>query len=323
MTAQTKAETLSLVSLKDNPAILSRPRAYYVDPSCIDRIVGWNPRFDFGDIDGLADSIRTQHGKDGYGLLMPLHVKAKPGGRFELVDGDRRLTAIELLMKKGVTFDIGVPVEIVDKNDTAADLLIRMMAANTSKPFQPLEEASAYKRMRDEGMTLKQICAAVGRKQVHVNATLALLDADESLVDAVKAGKLSKTDAKEIATAVRGDKQKQKELVAEAVAAQGDKGKQQKAKAAVHKARTEKAKAKGKVLKIRALSDVQLGELGTNVSGKVAELLAQIGKSLDTDMDQLLIKHAKEDAGYELAYTYGLLVALKIAAGAPTNSMYL
>jgi len=189
--------------------IVKRTNAYFIDPTMIVRREGWNPRFDFGDIKELAQSIRSN------GVLNPIRVK-RVGDKFELIDGDRRFTAIELLLKEGHAFEGGVSAIILDKAIADVDALIQMFEANTGKPFLPLEEAAAYQRMRDAGMTLKQICEKVGRAQVHVTKTLALLQADQSVKDAVADGSINSTLAKQIAVKAKGNKGKQKEMVEKA-----------------------------------------------------------------------------------------------------------
>lgn len=332
--------TATVAPTKNAPGIVLRTSAYRADPTTIARKPGWNPRFDFGEIEELAKSLKAN------GVLNPLRVKrlAKPasiresevnGGAldipavgdepafyFELIDGDRRLTAIEHLLKGGFKFDDGVPLIIVDKAQSDLDSLFQMFEANTGKNFLPLEEAAAYKRMRDgdpengvKGLTIKQICDRVSRKQVHVVATLALLEADDDVKDAIKDGSVNSTMAKKIAVAARGDKAKQKELVAAAKSAGKDKGKLAAVKRKVDDTRIAKATAKGKTLKMRALADDELSALGAGLAASMTVKLKEAGKPLTFDVREWVSKDDK----LALAFTFGALEALKAAAGVKTS----
>lgn len=307
---------------KSSPVgITKRSNAYFVDHTKIVRREGWNPRFDFGEIDQLATSLRAN------GMLNPIRVKrlAKPtetGAVFELIDGDRRLTALEHLAKKNpadfaMAFPEGIPAIIVDKAQDDVTSLIQMFEANSGKNFLPMEEADAYKRMREAGMTIKDICAATGRKSVHVTEILNLLKADESVQEAARSGKIGKTLAKQIATKAKGNAEKQRELVEAATKAGGDKGAKRKVKADLDKAHRETAKAKGKVLKIRALSDAQLSDIGKAMADHLAQHLEANDLPIDTD----LVGMIKADPKLVIAYCTGALDALKVAAGGDNDLM--
>lgn len=197
-------------------AVVKRSNAYYIDPKKIIRREGWNTRFDFGDIRKLADSIKHQKSLDKVGVLTPLRVFKLSDDSFQLRDGDRRLTAIELLMNEGVVFEEGVPVIIEPRGISDKDSLIRMFEANTGKPFLPLEEAAVFKRMRESGMSLKEICSVVQRSDTYVIETLSLLSADVSVKEALEEGKISATLAKSISSKKK-DKKEQKVLVTRAL----------------------------------------------------------------------------------------------------------
>ncbi len=319
-------DTATTPARKEAAGIIKRSSAYTADPRTIARKPGFNARYDMGEIEELAASIKAN------GLLLPLRImrldkpsilvvgedgvyalQSDPKGQylFVLIDGDRRLMAIELLLKKGHEFPEGIPVILADKGQSELTSLIQMFVTNTGKPFLPLEEASAYKRMQDGGMTVKQICEAVGRKQVHVTEILALVQADESVKEAVKSGAIGKTMAKQIATHAKGDKAKQAELVEAAKAAGQDKGKKNAVRVAIDDSRRAKAAKKGKILKMRALSDAELSIIGSKLAESMADRMREAGKPLDFD----LTSWVKSDDNLALAATFGALQALKAAAG--------
>lgn len=293
-----------------------RTNQFFLDPRKIDRRPGWNPRFEFGEIEELMKSIRFQKAQDGHGLLNDLRVKRKDNtDRFELVDGDRRLTAIERLMDEGVEWQFGVPVKVVAANSSEIQLLIQMFEANSGKPFLPMEEAVAYKRMREAGMTIQEICAAVQRKQVHVVNTLALVDASDEVKQAVVDNRVGSTLAKDIAVVARGDTQVQRELISEAVAAGKDKTALRKVKTKIEQVRREKASRSGRVLKVKPLTDEQLNELGAKVGERIAEKLQNAGFGTQA----ALLKKCSKDDQLAAAFTLGALEALKAAAGIKVN----
>jgi ParB/RepB/Spo0J family partition protein len=296
--------------------VLARPSGFQVDPTLITRREGWNPRFDFGDIEALAETIKYQKHlaggpAEGHGLLNDLRVRRTGPGAFQLIDGDRRLTAIEYLMKKGEVFAKGVPVKI-EADDDDLQALIRTFTANTGKPMLPLEEAEAFKRMRDAGMNFKAIEKATGRSDNVINDCLALLESDESVQEAVKTKKVTAGVAKKIAVYARGDKDAQRKLITEAKNA----GKDKKARAELDKKidaqRRTKAAKTGKVLKIRALSDSELSEIGSQVAQHLAVAMKD-AKVAGDGVD--LLAMVKKDDKLAMAFTLGALEALKVAAG--------
>lgn len=315
---------------KEAAGVLKRSSAYSIDARTITRRAGWNPRFDFGEIEGLATSLLAN------GMLNPIRVKRiaptvlddgkGPTGaqvfNFELIDGDRRLTAVELLIKQGkydAAFPQGIPAIIVDKAQEDKTSLIQMFEANSGKPFLPLEEAAAYKRMREEfKMTIKEICATVGRRATHVNEMLALLEADQEVQDAVQAGEIGKTEAKRIAKVAQGDKAKQRELaqVAKAANKKSGKGNKGAVRKAIDTAHREAAAKKGRKLKIRALSDGELAAIGSDLAEHLMKLMEAQDIPLETDIVAELVKN---DPELIVIYTAGALDALKVAAGGTNN----
>lgn len=305
-----------------NGIVTARLSSYnMVDPKAIIRKPGHNVRFDFGEIEQLAKSIKFQATECNVpgGLLNAILIKRISPDQFELVDGDRRLTAVELLLKwadegklDGYAFPAGIPARLADKSLDEITGLIQMFEANTGKSFLPLEEAAAYKKMRDAGLTIEKICQAVQRAHVHVVATLALLEADQSLQEAVKGKKITGTLAKDIATAARGNLAKQAELVNDAIAAGTDAKKKRVVVQKVRAARVAKAASKGKTLKMRALTDDQLSEIGA----KLAKHLQALIKECPTKVEpEELTELIKKDEMLAVAFTFGALQGLKAAAG--------
>lgn len=305
---------------KNAPGIVKRSTATFVDPRAIDRRPGFNPRFTFLEIQELAATIAAQ------GVLNPLRVRRNPqdATRWVLVDGDRRLQAIMLLLELGHQFPEGVPAIIVGKDQSEMqDLIQTFVASNHTKPWLAIEEAGAYQRLMAAGMTVAQISHDVGRSVQHIEYTVGLLSAAPEVQQAIADGTISATVGKEIALRVKGDTGKQAEIVAKAIeAGKGAKTpKDKKAVAAVVKAEVrevqqQRAAVKNRVLKIRALDDAQLSELGAKQAALLAPLLRELG--MDKDGEALLAA-IPLDGKMAAAFTMGTLMALKAAAGQKVN----
>lgn len=308
--------------------IVGKTTRYNIDPRKITFREGWNNRFDMGDIEALAAGIEATlartpdrpYATDMEVKRIPANdPRAQQGFNFEVITGHRRKLATDILLKKGVVFPEGVNAHLVDAKESDLDSTVRLFTENNQKPLLPLEEAAAFKRLRDGGMTILQIAKAVGKADTHVIDTLALLEADESVQEAVRSGKVGATIAKVIATTARGDKQAQKEMIEEAKAAKGKDSAAKAARARLGKRimDTKKAKAakKGKVLKIKALDPVALSELGAKVA-KMLEAKAKEAGWKDMTIEAMREAVAKDEKT-AAAFTFGALQALLVAAGQP------
>lgn len=310
---KTKAEVVqAAIALDKAPPDALRTR--FIDPKMIDIQEGWNARFDYGDVEELAASIKAQKALDGHGLINDIRVKEKADGRYALVDGERRLHSVLHLISQGEEFAFGIPAKVEAADAEDSDLLIKMFTANMGKAFLPIEEAHYYKRLRDQGLTIAQIEEKTGRSDNSIVGALALLEGDEDLYDAVLKGHVSGTLGKSIAVNVRGDKERQRELVAKAKAAKKDPKAMKAVKKEIDEARKAKFKKRtGKEAKGRfdQLTPQELAELGTQVGLLLKQRLDTEGMSLDADLTSWVASEPE----LQLAATFGALQALKAAAG--------
>jgi len=112
----------------------------------------------------LADSIKAQ------GLMQPILARAIPGGRFEIIAGERRWRASQLA---GLT---RVSVLVRDVPDEAA-LKMALIENIQRENLNPLEEAQGIHRLIQEfSMTHQTAAEAVGRSRVAVTNLLRLLN---------------------------------------------------------------------------------------------------------------------------------------------------
>ncbi|MEM9601530.1 MAG: ParB/RepB/Spo0J family partition protein [Pseudomonadota bacterium] len=139
----------------------------------------YQPRRQFDDeaLDELADSIRAQ------GLVQPIVVRAV-GDRYELVAGERRWRAAQ----RAGLHDMPALVRTLDDRAAAAIALIENIQR---KDLNPLEEASALKRLQqDFSLTHAEVAEAVGRSRAAVSNLLRLLDLHPEVKALVDSGRL-------------------------------------------------------------------------------------------------------------------------------------
>lgn len=177
---------------KTPAGVLSTKRYYEIDPSMVTVVEGWNARMDFGDIEDLANQIEAAGG-----IIEPIRVNRNKEGGFDIVAGERRFRALQILKERGKKFPL--PAIIADRSSSVVDKLVQMYQENGGKPFLPLEEAAFFLRLRkDHGMTLEQITKATGRSDVFVMDRLKLMEAAPEVQEMIKAGQLPVTVANDI-----------------------------------------------------------------------------------------------------------------------------
>lgn len=119
-----------------------------------------NIRADLGDLTELAASIKAN------GILQPLLVRPA-GDKFVLIDGHRRHAAGRLA---------GIAAAPVLLAQTRRDSTAVMLAAAMHKALELIEQARAFKSLRDAGMGTLDIAKATGYSANTVRHRLILLD---------------------------------------------------------------------------------------------------------------------------------------------------
>lgn len=131
----------------------------------------------------LMDSILT------YGIIQPLLVTQEEGqdGQpvYQLIAGERRLRAAKLAGLKSV------PVTI--RQTTPQELLEIAIVENVQRAdLNPLEEAVAYQRLREEfDLTQAEVADRVGKSRTAIANTLRLLELPVEVRAAISAGEIS------------------------------------------------------------------------------------------------------------------------------------
>jgi ParB family transcriptional regulator, chromosome partitioning protein len=153
-------------SPKDDPEELREVAVDLIDP---------NPKqprrtFDEQALVALADSIKVR------GILQPVLVRPLPGGRYELIAGERRWRAAQLAERERIP-------AIVRHQDDAASIEVALIENMVREDLSPVEEARACAALVEElGLTREEVGLRVGRSRVAVSNLLRLLDLpDEAL----------------------------------------------------------------------------------------------------------------------------------------------
>ncbi|GAA3309332.1 ParB/RepB/Spo0J family partition protein [Nonomuraea dietziae] len=170
-----------------------------------------NPRqprdfFDEERLEELAASIKE------VGLLQPIVVRSIGGGSYELIMGERRWRACQL-----VGLD---PVPAIVRNTQDDDLLRDALIENLQREqLNPLEEAAAYQQLLDDfGATHEQLAQRVGRSRPHISNTLRLLNLPPNVQLTVAAGVISAGHARALLAL---DDSRAQEYLAKRIVAEG------------------------------------------------------------------------------------------------------
>ncbi len=153
--------------------------------------IGPNPfqprtRFDEVTLRELAASIKAS------GVIQPLLVRRSGPGEYQLVAGERRLRASQLV---GLA---KVPV-IVKEFDDRAMLELALIENIQREDLNPIDEAKAYQALIDKvGLTHDQLSERVGKQRATISNSLRLLALPSEVMDMVSRGTLSAGHARAV-----------------------------------------------------------------------------------------------------------------------------
>lgn len=141
-------------------------------------------RFDYGELEGLAISIRTN------GLLQPINVRKLQDGKFELISGERRLRAARMV---GIT---KIPCIVMDVSDEQS-ALFAIIENIQRQNLDFFEEAVAIERLVSvHGLTQEEISKKLGKAQSTLSNKLRLLKLPEDLRDRLSCAGLTERHAR-------------------------------------------------------------------------------------------------------------------------------
>lgn len=147
------------------------------------------PRRDLGDLSELKASIRE------HGIVQPIIVSpASAAGLFRIIAGERRYTAAKELGQA----EIPCVVRSIEEHRR---LEVQLIENIHRKGFNPIEEATAYKRLMDEfKLSQRQLADRLGKSVATVNQTLRILTLPEDVLEGVQTSeRLSRSVLLEIA----------------------------------------------------------------------------------------------------------------------------
>jgi ParB family chromosome partitioning protein len=135
--------------------------------------------FDEEGLHGLAESIRVR------GVLQPVLVRPVPGGRYELIAGERRWRAARLAELESIP-------AIVRPHDDSTSLEVALIENMAREDLNPVEEARACAALVEElGLTREDVGLRVGRSRVAVSNLIRLLDLPDEALALIERGELT------------------------------------------------------------------------------------------------------------------------------------
>lgn len=142
--------------------------------------------FDLEKLHELAASLKTD------GMMQPLVLKKNSSG-YAIIAGERRYRAARL-----AGFD-RVPAIVMDTVDDTRMLELALIENIQREDLNPLELASAYRKLIDQcGLTQQDLATRVNKSRTAVTNTLRLLTLPSSIQEMVRHGQLTEGHARAI-----------------------------------------------------------------------------------------------------------------------------
>ena len=147
-------------------------------------VIGPNPQqprrnFDEESLKTLADSLAQS------GVLQPVLVRPKAGGRYELVAGERRWRAARMAELETIP-------ALVRAREDSASLEVALIENMAREDLSPIDEARACAALVEElGLTREEVGRRVGRSRVAVSNLMRLLDLPDEVVEMLGEGLIS------------------------------------------------------------------------------------------------------------------------------------
>jgi len=182
-----------MADVSAEPETTSQPTARKPDTTLpIEKLVA-NPnqprrRFEAEQLDDLAASIKEK------GIIQPLIVRPREGGRYEIVAGERRWRAAQQAQLHEV------PVLIRDLDDVEV-LEVAIIENIQRADLNAVEEAAGYRQLMDQfGHTQEKLAEALGKSRSHIANLLRLLNLPKDVQEFLKEGKLTTGHARALIT---------------------------------------------------------------------------------------------------------------------------
>jgi ParB family chromosome partitioning protein len=135
--------------------------------------------FDDGKLSELAHSIEAT------GVVQPIVVRELPGGRYQLIMGERRLRASKIARKATIP---AIVRQVSDEQAMEMTIVENLQRAD----LNPMEQARAYERLaREFKMTQEQVAQRTGKDRATIANFLRLLKLTPSIQKLIEEGELS------------------------------------------------------------------------------------------------------------------------------------
>ena len=154
--------------------------------------------FDQKALESLSESIEK------YGLLSPI-VLRKTGNRYEIIAGERRFRASQIL---GLS-----EIEAIIRNVDNKKIDVLSIVENIQREdLSALEEANAYNELiKNYDMTQAEVAKTVSKSRSYIANTLRLLKLDEKSKDELRKGNISSSQARTLLS-IKDEKERDKSL---------------------------------------------------------------------------------------------------------------
>lgn len=162
---------------EENLLFDDKPKLFQLPIDSIDRDPD-QPRGDLGDVSDMVASIKE------FGILQPIIVEQGENGRYQLIMGERRLTAA----KKAGLKTIPAIVRTIEEH---RKLEVQVIENLHRKAFHPVEEAQAFQRLVDEhGHRHEDLAKILGRSRAAISQTLRILSLPADLLEEARKSEL-------------------------------------------------------------------------------------------------------------------------------------
>ena len=284
-TAATKpvAKTTAKAENKTEQNNFQKETYLMVPPSSIVADEKKNPRFEYGDIEELMNSILEN------GIKNPLKGYQKDG-KIVLKDGHRRMRAIKLAIEKGKKIE-RVPVILEQRPMNEEERTLEYIIYNDGKPLTMLEQSEVIKRLLNFGWKVTEIEKKTGKARGYIENLILLTRSSMKVQRFVQEGKISAHAVIQIMQAVKGDAEKAAVEVEAAIKRATEAGKE---------------KATPKHVETKQVKSQSFGKF-YRWSEEIADLIAgkkETLKDREEVLDKLLIAFENGQSAKQMAETY-------------------
>ena len=169
-----------------------------VQQIALDKIVAniYQPRseFDAAALQELTESVLV------HGVLQPVMVRPRGGGRYELIAGERRFRAAQ---QAGLH---EIPVVIREMTDEES-LTVALIENIQREDLNAMEAARGYKQLLDQfGLTQVELARQIGKSQPTIANALSLLRLPPEMQESIAAGQISTEHGKALLTVASSER---------------------------------------------------------------------------------------------------------------------